>query len=140
MQAERDDLPRFIRPLAPLIDLIARVPASVQVKLLVGFLGGAAVLLLVGMASAVMIGRNEPVYVYLTAAQIRLEAGLEMEHEFALRTENRALTLLTGDPTYGDNMAQSKLKIPAAKNGTARNMNTVAKLAAMAAMTAKGTR
>lgn len=34
---------------------------------------------------------------------------------------------------YGDGMADSKLKIPAAKNGTARNMNTVAKLAAMAA-------
>lgn len=30
-------------------------------------------------------------------------------------------------------MARSKLKIPAAKNGTARNMNTVAKLAKMAA-------
>ena len=34
---------------------------------------------------------------------------------------------------YGDGMAHSKLKIPAAKAGTARNMNTVAKLTAMAA-------
>ena len=33
---------------------------------------------------------------------------------------------------YGDGMADSKLRIPAAKSGTARNMNTVAKLAAMA--------
>jgi uncharacterized protein (DUF1697 family) len=33
---------------------------------------------------------------------------------------------------YGGNMARSKLKIPAAKSGTARNMNTVAKLASMA--------
>jgi uncharacterized protein (DUF1697 family) len=33
---------------------------------------------------------------------------------------------------YGDGMATSKLKIPAARNGTARNMNTIAKLAAMA--------
>jgi uncharacterized protein (DUF1697 family) len=37
---------------------------------------------------------------------------------------------------YGVDMAGSKLKIPAAKTGTARNMNTVAKLAALAA--AKG--
>jgi uncharacterized protein (DUF1697 family) len=29
---------------------------------------------------------------------------------------------------YGQGMGRSKLKIPAAKNGTARNMNTVAKL------------
>ncbi len=34
---------------------------------------------------------------------------------------------------YGDGMGTSKLKIPAAKIGTARNMNTIAKLAAMAA-------
>jgi uncharacterized protein (DUF1697 family) len=34
---------------------------------------------------------------------------------------------------YGDGMANSKLRIPAAKDGTARNMNTVAKLVALAA-------
>ena len=34
--------------------------------------------------------------------------------------------------SYGEGMASSKLKIPAAQAGTARNMNTVAKLAAMA--------
>jgi uncharacterized protein (DUF1697 family) len=34
---------------------------------------------------------------------------------------------------YPDGMGNSKLKIPAAKNGTARNMNTIAKLAEMAA-------
>ena len=34
---------------------------------------------------------------------------------------------------YGDGMARSKLRSPAAKDGTARNMNTIAKLAAMAA-------
>ena len=33
---------------------------------------------------------------------------------------------------YGEGMAQSKLKIPAAKTGTVRNMNTVGKLAEMA--------
>jgi uncharacterized protein (DUF1697 family) len=33
---------------------------------------------------------------------------------------------------YGADMGHSKLRIPAAKAGTARNMNTVAKLAAMA--------
>jgi len=34
---------------------------------------------------------------------------------------------------YGDGMADSKLKIRAAKSGTARNMNTIAKLAEWAA-------
>ena len=35
---------------------------------------------------------------------------------------------------YGEGMGTSKLKIPAAKFGTARNMNTVAKLAELAAL------
>jgi uncharacterized protein (DUF1697 family) len=34
---------------------------------------------------------------------------------------------------YGEGMAHSKLHIPAARDGTARNMNTVSKLASMAA-------
>ncbi len=34
---------------------------------------------------------------------------------------------------YGDGMGQSKLVIPAAKTGTARNINTIATLAKMAA-------
>ena len=34
---------------------------------------------------------------------------------------------------YGDGMADSKLKIPATLPGTARNINTVTKLVAMAA-------
>ncbi len=34
---------------------------------------------------------------------------------------------------YGEGMSTSKLVIPAAKTGTARNMNTVATLAKMAA-------
>jgi uncharacterized protein (DUF1697 family) len=34
---------------------------------------------------------------------------------------------------YGDGMGTSKLVIPAAKTGTARNMNTIATLARMAA-------
>ncbi|HEY1588414.1 MAG TPA: DUF1697 domain-containing protein [Rhodanobacter sp.] len=34
---------------------------------------------------------------------------------------------------YGDGMADSRMIIPAAKGGTARNMNTIAKLAGMAA-------
>jgi uncharacterized protein (DUF1697 family) len=36
---------------------------------------------------------------------------------------------------YGDGMGSSRLRIPAARDGTARNMNTVGKLAEMAAAT-----
>ena len=38
---------------------------------------------------------------------------------------------------YGEGMARSRLSIAAARHGTARNMNTVAKLAAMAAQSVR---
>jgi len=48
-----------------------------------------------------------------------------------LRLGNRSLFVL-----YPDGMADTRLRIPGAKRGTARNMNTVAKLAEMAAAVA----
>ncbi len=54
--------------------------------------------------------------------QARYVAGEEM------RLGPRAIYIF-----YGEGMAASRLAIPAAKAGTARNMNTVAKLAEMAA-------
>ena len=49
------------------------------------------------------------------------------------RSERLAVGVREIYVAYRDGMADSKLAIPAAKAGTARNMNTVAKLAAMAA-------
>ncbi len=49
------------------------------------------------------------------------------------RSERLALGKREIYVAYGDRMADSKLVIPAAKAGTARNINTIAKLAAMAA-------
>lgn len=49
------------------------------------------------------------------------------------RTEEIALGKREIYVHYGNGMAESKLKIRAAKSGTARNMNTVAKLAELAA-------
>jgi len=51
------------------------------------------------------------------------------------RGENEELRLGSREiyVRYGGGMANSKLRIPAANAGTARNMNTVAKLAAMVA-------
>jgi len=50
--------------------------------LLAGFLFGTALLLMVGLTSAVLISRlNERASIYMTAGQIRLETGLVMENE-----------------------------------------------------------
>lgn len=55
-----------------------------------------------------------------------------LEEARGRRSEKLALGVREIYVAYGDRMADSKLVIPAAATGTARNMNTVAKLAAMA--------
>jgi uncharacterized protein (DUF1697 family) len=56
-----------------------------------------------------------------------------LEEARGRRSEQLALGLREIYVSYAEGMADSKLVIPAAKTGTARNMNTIAKLAAMAA-------
>lgn len=55
-----------------------------------------------------------------------------IERATNVRSERMALGKREIYVTYGDGMADSRLKIPGAEMGTARNMNTVAKLASMA--------
>jgi uncharacterized protein (DUF1697 family) len=55
-------------------------------------------------------------------------AGIRGRRDEQVRLGRREIYVL-----YGDGMAKSKLIIPAATTGTARNMNTVATLARMAA-------
>ena len=56
-----------------------------------------------------------------------------LDHVKGRKDEQIALGLREIYVHYGEGMGTSKLKIPAAKLGTARNMNTVAKLAELAA-------
>ncbi|HEX3364053.1 DUF1697 domain-containing protein [Phenylobacterium sp.] len=56
-----------------------------------------------------------------------------LDHAVGQKDEQVALGLREIYVLYDEGMADSKLRIPAAKTGTSRNMNTVAKLAAMAA-------
>ncbi|MGY0797922.1 DUF1697 domain-containing protein [Lysobacter sp. A286] len=55
-----------------------------------------------------------------------------LDHASGRNSEDFALGKREIYVHYGDGMADSKLKIPAAKTGTARNMNTIGKLAGMA--------
>lgn len=55
-----------------------------------------------------------------------------LAHARHVTSERTALGAREVYVAYGDAMADSKLVIPAARRGTARNLNTVAKLAALA--------
>ena len=56
-----------------------------------------------------------------------------IDHVVGRKDERIALGIREIYVHYGEGMGKSKLRIPAAKAGTARNMNTVAKLAEIAA-------
>ena len=58
-----------------------------------------------------------------------------LEEARGKRSERLALGAREIYVAYGDRMADSKLVIPAAKAGTARNMNTISRLAALGAET-----
>ncbi len=60
-------------------------------------------------------------------------SGDALDHAVGRREEKLALGRREIYIFYGGGMADSRLRIPAARTGTARNMNTVAKLAEMAA-------
>jgi uncharacterized protein (DUF1697 family) len=62
----------------------------------------------------------------------RAPAAVTLEQVSGRRNEELVLGKREIYVHYGDGMADSKLKVPGAEAGTARNMNTVAKLAAMA--------
>ena len=53
-------MPRFTGPLHPLVDFVAGIRASVQIKLLCGFLVGVLLLLGMGILSLVVINRMGP--------------------------------------------------------------------------------
>jgi len=55
-----------------------------------------------------------------------------LDHAAGVKDECMALGAREIYIAYGDGMADSKLKIPAATKGTARNMNSVSKMAQMA--------
>ncbi len=73
---------------------------------------------------------NRTVAIFLDRAPPK--DALKQAH--GLGTEEMRLGLREIYVHYGDGMASSKLKIPAAREGTARNMNTIAKLVQMVAV------
>ncbi len=87
------------------------------------------------MAGAVEVNpfrKTEPKYTYVVFLDRRPPRDA-LDHAVGVDGEQMALGSREIFIHYPIGMGRSRLRIPAAKNGTARNMNTVAKLAEMAA-------
>jgi signal transduction histidine kinase len=101
-------LPRFTRWLRPAVDAVARVNTSIHRKLLVGFLGGA--LLLVGMAvlSLVVIGRMNERVRDLDRLQEKTSRAQQMLYAVTAQSHYRAMALLTHDDKFNTQIADAK--------------------------------
>jgi len=76
--------------------------------------------------------KTEPKYTYVVFLDARPPRDA-LDHAAGVNGEEMALGKREIFIHYPNGMGRSRLRIPAAMNGTARNMNTVARLAALAA-------
>lgn len=76
--------------------------------------------------------KTEPRYTYVVFLDARPPRDA-LDHAVGVNGEEMALGKREIFIHYPNGMGRSRLRIPAAKRGTARNMNTVARLAEMAA-------
>lgn len=101
-------LPRWAAPLHPLVDVIARVRASVHTKLLFGFLVGALLLLGMTILSLVVIGRMSQRVEELTRLQENTDRARRMEYLITAQSHFRAMALLTNQDLYNDDIGLAK--------------------------------
>jgi signal transduction histidine kinase/ActR/RegA family two-component response regulator len=102
-------LPRFTRPLQPLVDLVAGIPGSVHAKLLAGFL--ATAVLLVGMAgfSVIIIDRLDQESQQISQLQSKIDDTQQMLYAVTAQMHYRAMAFLTRDNSYNDKVAFEKV-------------------------------
>ncbi len=102
-------LPRFTRWARPVVDAVARINASVHLKLLFGFLAGA--LLLIGMAvlSLIVIDRMDARMQQLDALREKSSRAQQALYSVTAQSHYRAMALLTGQDQYNAQIAEAKL-------------------------------
>jgi len=101
-------LPGFTRPLAPLVNLVARLNTSVHMKLLAGFLFGALLLLGMGVLSLVVIGRMSDRVRQLERLEQRADWSNQMIYAVTSQSHFRAMALLTRDESNNVKIAAAK--------------------------------
>jgi signal transduction histidine kinase/ActR/RegA family two-component response regulator len=109
-QPKKDDvqLPRFTRPLQPLVDMVAAIPGSVHRKLLSGFLVSAV--LLIGMAgfSVIIIDRLDQRSQDISRLQEKIDDTQQMLYAVTAQSHYRAMAFLTHDNSFNDKVTNQK--------------------------------
>ena len=101
-------LPRFTGLLRPLVDVAARIRASVHIKLLTGFLVGALLLVALAVLSLVVIGRMNERVQDIDRLQVKTSRAQQMLYAVTAQSHYRAMALLTQDPKYNAQVVDQK--------------------------------
>src|SRR5262249_41684307 len=115
----------------------ARVKAELEARLLTHAKKPVGVMVRTAAEMASVLKANpfreaEPKYTYVIFLDARPPHDA-LDHAVGVNGEQMALGKREIFIHYSDGMGRSRLRIPAAKAGTARNLNTVGKLAELAA-------
>ncbi|HUP14738.1 MAG TPA: adenylate/guanylate cyclase domain-containing protein [Acidimicrobiia bacterium] len=106
-ERELGPLPRVLRPL---IDGVARMPATVHMKLLGGFLTIALLLLLMGIFSIVVIGRMNQQVEGLIALETQTDLSRQAIYSVTSQSHFRAMALITEVDSWNDKITAAKAK------------------------------
>ena len=109
-------LPFLFQPLSPIVDFVAGVNLSLHAKSLIGFLGGALLLLVMGGFSLLMLSQMNNRVEDLSLAQEKMDLARQMKNDVTSQMHFRAMALLTGDDANNG-------KIANAKEAFSRNLN-----------------
>lgn len=101
-------LPFPFQPLSPVVDFVAGVNLSLHAKSLIGFLGGALLLLIMGSFSLLILSQMNSRVEDLSMAQERMDLARQMKNDVTSQMHFRAMALLTGDGKNNEKIANAK--------------------------------
>ena len=105
-EANPDPLP--VRWVRPLIDMVARAPATIHTKLLAGFLLSALLLLAMGVFSIVVINAMNRQMDRVIELQEQLELAQQGIYAVTAQSHYRAMALITQVDSWNDKIVQAK--------------------------------
>ncbi len=102
------DLGPIPRTLQPLIDVVARMPATVHAKLLAGFLTIALLLLAMGVLSIIVIGQMNQQVDRVIALETQTDLARQASYAVTAQSHYRAMALITQVDTWNDKIDNAK--------------------------------
>ncbi len=115
---DENDLGPFPKLMRPFVDVVARARATVHVKLLVGFLTIAVLLLAMGVLSVTVLNRVDSQVEAMTTLHSQTDQARQMIYGITGQSHFRAMALVTEDPLWND-------KIVVAKDEFSRNLTEI---------------